>query len=197
MRGMGAFPKPRMSVEEYLELDRHSEVPLEYHDGEVFPIGWDGLWHGNIILNVSGALVTRLEGKPCRPTTTARVCPRERKYVYPDLMVYCGKAQFLPDGESVGNPTIIFEILSRATRNYDYGEKFILYRKLRTLREYVLIAQDQPLIETYRFSEDGSWRLTSDSGLTAEVALHSVGVSLPFSEIYKDVEFPLSEEVPS
>lgn len=123
-----------------------------------------------------------------------RVRPRNRKYIYPDLLVYCGQPKFLDGAETIENPTVVFEVLSPSTRNYDYGEKFILYRKLCSLREYVLVAQDQPLIEVYHFGEGGMWKLSSHSGLTAELPLESLGISLSLSEIYADVSFPDTSE---
>jgi len=191
---MSTSPIPRVTLEEYFEMDRRSEVPLEYHDGEVFPIEGATLWHGNIVANLANALAPHLKGRGCRATMTVRVRPRAGKYLYPDLMVYCGKPQLLGEAETLANPTIVFEVSSPTTRNYDYGEKFILYRKLRSLREYVLIAQDQPLIEIYHFNDDGTWKLSSHSGLTAWATLESLGASLSLGDIYADVSFPETPE---
>lgn len=198
MRGMGAFPQPRVSVEEYLELDRRSEVPLEYHDGEVFPIGVGSLWHGVIGANLAGALTTKLQGSACRVSAPTRIRTRKKKYVYPDVFVLCGEPRFGTDGETLENPTVVIEVLSPSTKNYDYGEKFEEYRLLPSLRDYVLVAQDKPKVEIYRLLGDGDWRLSSYVGMDAIAVIESVGVTVPLAEIYAGVTFPPRlEEVPS
>jgi Uma2 family endonuclease len=191
---MSAIPLPRFSVDEYLEMDRRSDLPLEYHEGEVFPIAVGGLWHGVIGSNVSSALGQKLKEKPCRSATAVRLRPLPRKYLYPDLLVYCGKAQFLPDGETLESPIVVFEVLSPSTHDYDYGEKFGLYRKISSLREYVLIQQDRALVEVYRLIADRKWELSSYSGLGEQFPLESLGITLTSAEIYEGVEFPLNAE---
>lgn len=157
-----------VSVEEYLELDRQSEVPLEYHDGEVFPLGMGSLWHGVIGANLAGTLRTRLQGGGCRVSAPTRI------------------------------RSVVIEILSPSTKNYDYGEKFEEYRLLASLRDYVLVAQDKPKVEVYHLLADGDWRLSSYAGLDASAAIESIAASLPLAEIYGGVTFPpVLEEVPS
>lgn len=198
MRGMGAFPKPTVSVEDYLEMDRGSEIPLEYHDGEVFPIAIGSLWHGLIGANLAGTLRITLKGGDCRVSAPTRVRTRKKKYVYPDLFVLCGDPRFTPDGETLENPTVVIEILSPSTKNYDYGEKFEEYRLLASLRDYVLVAQDKPKVEVYHLLADGDWRLSSYAGLEASAVIESICVSLPLAEVYEGVAFPpVLEEVPS
>ncbi len=179
-----------VTVEEYLELDRQSEVPLEYHDGEVFPIAVGSLWHGVISANFMFALGSKLKGGPCRVSAPARVRTRKAKYVYPDLLVLCGSPRFVPDGETLENPIVIVEILSPSTKNYDYGDKFEEYRMLASLRDYVLVAQQKPRVEVYHLPENGRWTLSTYAGLDASAEIESIGVKVSLAEVYDGVSFP-------
>jgi Uma2 family endonuclease len=113
-----------------------------------------------------------------------------RSYTYPDLVAVCGERLFA-DGmrDSLTNPTLLVEVLSPTTEAYDRGEKFQHYRSIETLQEYVLMAQDRPLVE--RFTRHGQfWHLWTTTSLDQEVELTSVGCTIPLREIYENVDFP-------
>ncbi|MGH9583003.1 MAG: Uma2 family endonuclease, partial [Bryobacteraceae bacterium] len=109
-------------------------------------------------------------------------------FTYPDVMIVCGKPQFL-DGvfDTLLNPSVLIEILSDSTKNYDRGEKFEHYRRLDSLREYLTIAQDKVHIEHWVRQEDGRWILTEYDDEAA--SLEILGASHTISAIYEDVEF--------
>ncbi|MBS1829508.1 MAG: Uma2 family endonuclease [Acidobacteria bacterium] len=185
---MGALPVPRMTVEEYLAADQTSERPLEYHDGEVFPLAEASLAHGAIQFNLSSALRSKLEAGPCRGTGSVRVRVSPTQYLYPDVLVFCGQPELSKESDpSLTNPKVIFEILSPSTSDYDFGAKFQLYRQLPSFEEYILIAQDQPKVEVFRRLPDGRWILTIYEGLEATISLDSLNIQLPLSEIYARV----------
>ena len=189
---MSALPITRLPVEEYLALDRAAELPSEYHDGEMFPILSGSLPHSLLQFNFGRRLAERLDGTPCRLAgASLRVRVNATKYVYPDVLVYCGKPELTDEhSDTITNPKVIVEILSPSTEDYDYGKKFILYRSLPSFEEYVLVAQDQPRVEVSRRTPENRWVLTTYQGLDITVQVESLGISIPMAEIYTDIEFP-------
>ena len=182
---MNALPIPRLSVEEYLAADLVSDRPLEYHDGEIFPIAEASLRHAAIEVNVGSLLKQRLSGTTCNVIGTMRVRISQTQYVQPDIIVYCGQPTLTKESEpSLTNPKVVFEILSPSTADYDYGGKFQLYRQLPSFEEYVLVAQDQPRVEVFRRMPDGKWLLSTYEGEESTAAVESLDMQLPLREIY-------------
>jgi Uma2 family endonuclease len=177
-----------MTVAEYIAADEASERRLEYHDGEVCPLAWANFPHAMIQANMAYGLSLRLRGKPCQIIGTMRVRVSPVQYLQPDLIVYCGEAALTPEPDaSLTNPKVLFEILSPSTADYDYGSKFQLYRLLPSLEEYVLVAQDQPRVEVFRKSAGGKWILSSYQGEQSAVAVESLEIELPLTEIYANL----------
>ena len=188
---MGALPIPKLSVEEYLVLDRMAEVPSEFHDGEMFPIEAVTYEHSIISVKVGASLDKRLKGSACAVAASLRVRVSPSKYLIPDQSVICGGPEFADkQRDTITNPKVILEILSPSTADYDYGHKFKLYRRLATFEEYLLISQDEALVERYRKSAEDRWILSIHMGLDAVVPIESLSISLPLVEIYEDVTFP-------
>ncbi len=187
---MGALQTSKISVEEYLALDRAAEIPSEYHDGEMFPIAAVSWEHSIISANVVSMLRDRLAKTLCSVANSPlRVRVSPTKYVIPDMMVVCGKPQLTDESQdTVTNPKVIVEILSPSTANYDYGEKFILYRNLESFEEYLLVAQDQARVEVAHKKANKQWVITTYEGLDAVVNIESLTMSLPMREIYSGVE---------
>ncbi len=183
---MGALAAPKMSVEEYIALDDAAELKSEYHDGELFPI--DAM----IAANATARLVLRLNPASCRSyISPVRVRVSPTKFVYPDILVVCGKTELTEEStDTITNPKVVVEILSPSTADYDYGGKFALYRRLPSFEEYVLIAQDQPRVEVFRKAADNRWILTTHEGLEAAVNVEALNITLPLAELYAGVEFP-------
>jgi Uma2 family endonuclease len=188
---MGALPATKISVEDYLALDREAEVPSEYHDGEMFPLEMVTMAHAAISLSIGSLLRERLAKTACRAfPSPLRVRASPTKYLIPDLMVVCGKPALSDEHhETVTNPKVIVEVLSPSTADYDYGEKFILYRKLESFEEYLLVSQNQARVEVAHKAPDKRWVITTYEGLDAVVIVESLGISLPMAEIYDGIEF--------
>ena len=109
---------------------------------------------------------------------------------FPDQLVVCGKPAFTDEAaDTITNPKLIVEVLSPSTADFDCGGKFALYRRLPTLEEYVLIAQDRPNVDVFLKTPDGRWILTPYEGLQAVVKLDSLGIALLLAEHYAGVEF--------
>ena len=112
-------------------------------------------------------------------------------YTYPDIVVVCGQPQFEDrHRDTLLNPTVIFEILSRSTEGYDRGEKFANYRTLESLTDFIMVSQYRPLVEHYARQPDETWLLTSYEGLEAVLPIPSIGCELPLADIYDKVEWP-------
>jgi Uma2 family endonuclease len=112
-------------------------------------------------------------------------------YTYPDIAIVCDKPQFEDEVfDTLLNPRAVVEVLSDSSEKYDRGAKFGHYRQIPSLQEYVLVAQDRPLVERYVRQADGSWVLTIYEGLSSTFTLSSVPARIPLAEIFDGVKFP-------
>jgi Uma2 family endonuclease len=155
---MSLQPKTRYTLQEYLDLERSTEVRHEYLDGEVFAMGGASWPHAVIVSDIVRRLGNQLEGRGCQVTSNdLRVkVSVTGLYTYPDVTVVRGKPQFEQPGDSLLNPAIVVEVLSDSTEAYDRGKKFEHYRSIDSLTDYVLVAQTEVLVEHY--SRQGSTR---------------------------------------
>jgi Uma2 family endonuclease len=118
---------------------------------------------------------------------------RGARFVYPDGAVVCDGPQFEardPNHTTIVNPRLVVEVLSPSTEGYDRGDEFRAYRTVESLREYVLVSQDRPLVETFVRQHDGRWLLSTFAGLESAANLQALNVDLPLAEVYAGVEFP-------
>jgi Uma2 family endonuclease len=192
---MSSLAEPLYTAEEYLALERAADHKSEFNNGRIYAMAGASRSHVLITTNVVGGLVPRLRGQGCRTySADMRVLIGPTgSYAYPDVAVVCGDAEFVDDGHQdvLTNPTLIVEVLSPSTEGYDRGAKFAHYRRLPSLREYVLIAQDRVSVE--RFARRGDeWVIRPTDELTDlgdTLHLESVGCDLPLAEVYDLVEF--------
>src|SRR4051812_22556006 len=147
-----SLPKTILTEEQYLELDRAAERKSEYYDGEIFAIAGAGMAHNQIAVNTTASLHTQLRGKQCQALSSdmrTRIGLTAR-YAYPDVTVVCGRPEVLDSRKDIlTNPTVIIEVLSPATAEFDRGFKFVAYTAIPSLQQYVLIASDRPFIEVF------------------------------------------------
>lgn len=188
---MNPEAQPRLTPEDYLATERSAEFKSEFFNGEIFAMSGASQSHNTIVLNVGAELRQQLKKRPCKAyVNDMRVKVNlTGLYTYPDVAVVCGKAQF-DDAhfDTLLNPTLIIEVLSDSTEAYDRGRKFEHYRKLESLVEYVLIAQNRPHVESYRRQPDQQWLLAECEGLDGIVHLPSIGCELALAEIYDKLE---------
>ena len=148
-----------------------------------------GVRHSRISANLVFYLGGLLRGSPCRVFNPTRVRVTPRKYFYPDVFVVCGLVQLTDQTQDTQtNPKVIFEVLSPATADYDLGGKFFLYRCLDSLEEYIAVSQDEQKVHVYRRTPNEVWTLATYEGLQASFRLDSIGVAVPLSEIYLELE---------
>ena len=189
---MSAIPKTKLTPEEYLESERKSEERHEYFNGEIFAMSGAKRNHNKVATNVSGLIWQHLKGKDCESySNDMRVfVPKTGLYTYPDLVVVCGEPKFKDNVfDTLLNPILLIEVLSDSTEGYDRGKKFQHYRSIESLREYVLISQDEARIEKYLKQGDGFWVLSEAFGLDAKIKLDAIDCEIALSEVFDKVNF--------
>lgn len=183
---------PAITTEQYLLLERHSEIRHEFLDGLVYAMAGESPDHSRICFNLTTLIGGQLRDKPCEgfsPNMKVRA-GIGGLYAYPDLMIVCGEAKFHDEqGDVLPNPTVIFEVLSPSTEKYDRGEKFRRYRtQIESLQDYVLVSQDQMRIEHHYREEGGNWSANELIGAEASLVLTSIDCKIPLPEVYRNTE---------
>jgi Uma2 family endonuclease len=187
----------RMTPQEYLEWEEQQTIKYEYINGEVFAMTGGTLPHNSIALNLASALKNHLRGKGCKVfMADAKLgVSKNGPFHYPDVMVTCD-SQDLNARKIVYSPCLLVEVLSPGTEAFDRGDKFKHYRRIPTLKEYVLISAEKISVDYYCLNERGKWELTSYSldemnteAAEIEIDLTSVDFRFPISLLYEDVEF--------
>ncbi|SMF94544.1 Endonuclease, Uma2 family (restriction endonuclease fold) [Methylomagnum ishizawai] len=193
MSALPSFHSPhRHTVDEYLALDRAAEYKSEYVNGEIFAMGGASFRHVLITSNIARELGNRLKSTHCQVySSDLRVqADRGKAFHYPDVTVICGRPEYRDDRrDTATNPLIIVEVLSNSTRNYDRGDKFASYRRLDSLREYILIDQRPCHIEHYTRKTGGIWEFSEIDDCGTELWIPTLEFSIPLAEIYAKVEF--------
>ncbi len=191
-----AQPVQRLTAKEYLALERAAEFKSEFYDGEVFAMAGGSPMHSLIGTNAAREIGNKLQGGPCRPfNSDLRVRPPGVLfYTYPDISVVCGPLEFDDEQEdTIINPSLVVEVASPATEGYDRGAKFNLYRRMASLREYLVISQSEPSLDLFIRQDSNEWLLRSASGFDGSLILPVLGVTLSLKEIYAGVTFPPSK----
>lgn len=189
---MTAVLKTKLTARDYLALESRAEFKSEFFNGEMFAMSGASPRHHFIRENLSIEIGTRLKGGPCRSVSSDQrlLVVRTGLYTYPDLLIVCGPFELDPENShTITNPTAIVEVLSPSTEKYDRGAKFRNYQQISSLKEYVLVAQDEAVIDRYVRLSDGSWGLVSFVGLEATLAFTSVPVQIPLADVYAGIAF--------
>jgi len=173
---------------EYLAQEARSETKHELINGEIFAMAGGTVEHGRLAASVMGELRVALGGHPCSVLSSdvrVRVLATGLT-TYPDASVVCGRLELDPeDKHTVTNPVVLVEVLSDSTEAYDRYDKLAHYRRIPSLRDYLLVSQHERRIEHYRRNDDGSWTLR-DVQAGGEVSLASIGCALSVDAIYHD-----------
>jgi Uma2 family endonuclease len=179
--------RQRATYAEYMAFMETSELKYEYIAGEIVAMAGGTIAHGRLIGQLTGLIRDGLRGRPC-VVLPAEVRVRIRaadRAMYPDLHIVCSAVEADPDDpHAVVNPTVIVEVLSDSTADSDRGDKFAAYRRLRSLREYVLVSQHERRIDVYRREQSG-WHL-NDFGPGEHFQLTSIDVEISVDEVYAD-----------
>jgi Uma2 family endonuclease len=193
---MSTVPKPYLTPEQYLARERAANFKSQFYRGEMFAMAGASREHNLIVGNIVGEIRNSLKSRDCEvyPSDLRVKISSSGLYTYPDATVVCDDPQFEDDQmDTLTNPTVLFEVLSESTESYDRGNKFSQYRSITSLKEVVLITQDRLSVESFLRQDDGSWLLRETVSLAESADFASIGVSVPMSEIYRNVEFEAIE----
>lgn len=185
----------RYTPEEYLEMERRAEVRSEYYNGRIYAMSGGTLDHARITRDIANYIEERVAPRGCETfTSDVRVkILATGLYTYPDVCVVCGEAQLEDDRrDSLLNPIAIAEVLSPSSEAHVRGEKFAHYRRIESLQEYVLVAQDRMRMELFTRRND-IWVFTEAAGPDGVLRLESLDIDVPLSAVYRRVEVPASE----
>ena len=186
-----AAVQTHLTPEEYLAWERKADTKHEYLRGEIIAMSGASRAHSLIVTNISGELYIQLKEGTCEVHTNdmrVRTHP-EASYFYPDVVVVCGDPRFEDNVfDTLLNPVVLVEVLSPSTQVYDRGEKFKHYQQLTSLREYILVSQDEVGVERYR-RQGTEWQPTEFRSLEDVLSLTSIDCELSLDDIYRRVEF--------
>jgi Uma2 family endonuclease len=177
--------------EEYVTLERKSDYKSEYVNGEILAMSGASAGHTRIQMRLYTEVDVRLRGSSCEPfTADMRVQTSATHYCYPDFSIVYGQPLWSDQQrDTLLNPILIVEILSASTQKYDRGLKFERYKRIESLREYVLVSQDEARIECFLLRGKG-WEHSVIEGLESSVRFDSIGIELALALIYERVELP-------
>ena len=218
---MASQPNVFLTAEEYLDLEEKAEYKSEYMDGERLAMAGASPEHDTIVVNLVVSIGHQLKGSPCKVhSSDMRVAVSSANaYTYPDVSICCEDARYVRRGSgNLLNPVVIIEVLSPSTELYDRRKKFRMYKEIPSLKEYVLVSQDEVLVERFArqpnagpeggLRHDGAesrgrlrlngadWLYSSLSSLDDSLKLHSVHVTLTLRDVYDRI-FPSVEQASS
>lgn len=180
------YKNVRLSIQEFLAFEREASEKHEYFRGEVFGMSGAGKRHNFIFGNLFGFLVNKLKGTSCRPfgSDMRLHIPENTLFTYPDISVYCGEMKVMDEDNAI-EPTVLIEILSPSTRDYDRGGKFKLYREIPSLREYIIVDTEALSVEVFRLNKSNHWELEEYKEIHQSLLIHSLSISVPLADIYE------------
>ena len=182
-----------VSPEQYLEMERASQKKHEYYKGEIYLMP-GATWERNVIsYNINRVVAPAVYTKGCKLFgSDFRVhIPENTLFAYPDFTIVCEKYQSsLMYTDNLTNPSVIIEILSKSTKDYDRGTKFTLYRSIKTLKEYILIDSTSISVEIFSRQLDEKWVLAEYKTRSASFYISTIGLTLQLKDIYEDVNIP-------
>jgi Uma2 family endonuclease len=183
------------TVEEYRQLEQTAQFRSEYRNGEIVPMTGGTINHNRITGNIFAFLKYALRGKNAEPfMNDLRLwIPRYKRGTYPDVMVIKGQPAFSEGrNDEILNPTLIIEVLSNSTEDFDRENKFRFYRSIPEFCEYVLVDQYEFLIEQYIKNESGEWLFRESEGESTTVYFGSIQVQMSMNDIYEGVVFDVA-----
>ena len=178
--------------EEYLELEEKADYKNEYRDGEIISMTGGTTNHNKLALNLATGLNVALNDLDydIYIGDVKLWIPRYREFTYPDVMVIEGQPIYYSTNTTiVTNPVLIVEVLSKSTKDYDRGDKFLYYRSIPEFKEYILIDQTKYYVMQYVKTSENQWILTEYETEDALINLSSINVELSLKQLYKKVNF--------
>jgi len=188
---MSSLEKPSYTPAEYLAIERAADRKSEYISGEMVAMSGVSRKHSLIKSQIEWLLRGQLEGRPCETHSSDLRVNVGTAYFYPDIVVVCGEPKMLDDTflDTLLNPTVVIEVLSKSTENYDRGTKFMRYGQIESLQDYILVSQQSCRIEHFVRLGTGEWPrpmiLTSFDDV---LAIRSINCMLQVGDIYRGID---------
>jgi len=182
-----------ITEEEYLALEEKAEVRHEYLAGQIFAMAGGSPAHARCAGNLIRALGNRAEGGSCGVyTSDLRIrVDATRLNTYPDVSVVCGELRLTDrKPQACTNPSVLVEVLSESTQEYDRGEKWRHYQTIESLTDYLLVWQDRPRVEHYSRQSETTWNYRLFEGLDVAVPVDALGADISLAEIFRGIDFP-------
>jgi len=177
-----------LSEKQYLEIERNAEIKSEFYQGETFAMAGASVNHNRIISNLVIEIGYKIKKTSCRIySSDMRLKVQENGlYAYPDIMVTCDNEEYADEHkDTLLNPKLIIEVLSKSTESYDRGHKFEMFRALISLNEYILVSQYKPLVEHYLRQDDSRWLFTEYTDINSTISLLNIEINI--ADIYSNV----------
>lgn len=184
------------STEEYLALEEEADYKSEYIDGQIFPMAGGSTNHNQIAGNFYAELNFAFKKLDYRVfMSDVRLwIPQRRIYTYPDVMVIAGEPDYYNNRtDTITNPQVIIEVLSKSTKGYDRSGKFRLYRTIPTLEEYLLLDQTKIYVEHFSKTDAKRWSFREYDESDQAIALSSVDFQISLADAYNKVKFEQEE----
>jgi Uma2 family endonuclease len=177
-----------VTAEEYLKFERNSKRKHEFFDGEIVAMAGASLKHNIISSNLMIEIGGQLKGSPCRPFASDMRVKAKRSYFYPDIVVSCREREFEDEtDDTLLNPRVIIEILSKSTKLKDRNLKFDSYLSIESITDYILVEQNSMRVEHYQ-RNGNVWNVVVYSNPKNKLLLTSINCELTLAEIYNEVK---------
>jgi Uma2 family endonuclease len=183
---MNAPAQPKLSLDAYLAWEELQPERHEFYRGEVFAMVGAKRIHGRVVSNLERRLSEALDGTPCQVFHEGmKLQIGDDTVLYPDLFVTCDKADLTTD-QLFRAPTLVVEVLSPSTQGYDRSQKFALYRRLDSLKEFILVDPETRRVEAFRRTAENQWVL-HDMSETDTLHAASLKLSVPMAEVFAGI----------
>lgn len=185
---------PKMSPSEFLAWEREQEFKHEYVNGEVLAMSGASINHNRISSNIHGRIWNFLQEKTCEVfSSDLRIAVKTKNsFFYPDIIIACDELEFDENmvKDTVKNPTVIFEILSASTENYDLGKKTMFYMQIESLKQYIIIDSRSTHVRVItRRQEERTWRFDEFLNINDKILIEPINFELDLTDLYKGVKF--------
>jgi Uma2 family endonuclease len=181
-----------VSANDYLKVERSATEKHELHNGQVVAMSGASLPHNHMVSNLFSLIGPFLKSKGCKVfTSDLRVhIPSADSFTYPDLSIVCGKPEMLDDAfDTLTNPSVLIEVMSRSTEKYDRGTKFFYYMQIPSLREYILLDSNSVFIQLATRQADNSWKFEELNDLSSSFTIKTIEKTIALAEVYDNVAF--------
>lgn len=193
---MSAQPQ-RFSLDEYRALELHTGVKHEFYHGHVYAMTGASVRHNQVVANLIGTLYPQFRNRTCNiyPNDLRIKVLATGLLTYPAVVIACDPLQFDPTlFATLTNPVVLIEVVSPSTEDYDRGKKFLNYRTIPELQEYVLISPTEIRVEHYVRKATNQWLLIEYRHLETTLELQAVGCSITLTDIYHKMPIESSYE---